>query len=131
MRFDDGDMLFWHWFDRFGFDGLPDAKALHGAEGSPGRFRHQFATYAPLEHLPNPSDVLIDSFPADALVDQLLATGYECQRTKVGDQLRAIEPSDRAERGPKATNLAGLFAVLDVPLLGPCPKCQNQLIDFQ
>jgi hypothetical protein len=29
--------------------------------------------------------VPVDSFPADALVDQLLTAGDECQRTEVGD----------------------------------------------
>jgi hypothetical protein len=83
----------------------------------------------PEEHLPDAGDVLVDSLPAEALLDQLLATGDEGQRSEVGDRLAAVQIAQWTKGSLEALDFAGGLAVLDAPPLGEPPEGQDQGVD--
>ena len=73
--------------------------------------------------------MLVDPFPADPGLDQLVTTSHQGEGAEVGGQFPAVEAPDRQQRRPEAALLTGGVAVLDVPLFGVLPEGEDQLVD--
>ena len=84
---------------------------------------------APFEHLANSRDVLVHSFTADALINELLPACDQGQRAKLSCELVAIELADGAQRRLETPDLTGRLSVLDVSGSSVFPEGQYQFVD--
>ncbi len=93
---DGRDAFFWDGLDWLSLDCFSDSQSFDGTQRAPGRLRHEFMCDAPFKHTANTGHMLVDSLPADASVDQLLATCHQGKRAKVGRRHPTVESSDRS-----------------------------------
>ena len=104
------------------------ATAARAASDSPGK---SSSTRGPLEHPPDPVDVLVDQPPRPAGLDHRLADILQGHRAEPDGRGRPVQLADEAEGLADVVLLAGRPPVLDVIRLGVAEVGEDQLVDRQ